>query len=161
MRKLEIDLDELVAEATWNDHLEVGPLRFFDRETGNIVFVDRMLFQAVDDGEDLTEFEDDEALETARRVLNEKRFLSLPGRWPDENFQIMEDCVRDKTEGKIRDALTQALNLSKPFRRFKDALCDHPEGQKQYFEYEADCHRQWIINWLHSLQIEPIDKNKQ
>lgn len=162
MKKLDIDLDELVEEATWNDDLEVGPLRYFDRETGGLVFVESTLARALDDGEDLSEYEDDdEELETARLVFNQDLFLPLPERWPDENFQIMEDFVRDKTRGTTKDALAQALKLRKPFRQFKDTLCDYPEVRDQYFEYEAACHRQWIVDWLHSSEIEPVDKKRE
>lgn len=158
MKKLKIDIEELVSEATWNDDMELGPLKFFDRETGSMLFVDRVLARAVEDEEDLSDYEDDdEELETARQVLSEDRFLSLPERWPDENFQIMEDFVRDQTQGKVQDALAQALSQRKPFRRFKDALCEFPDVREQYFEFESACHRQWIVDWLHSLGIDPVD----
>ncbi|HIB64919.1 MAG TPA: hypothetical protein EYO33_07370 [Phycisphaerales bacterium] len=157
MRKIPIDLEELVDQANWTDEMELGPLRVFDLETGKIVWVERELANALDSEEDLSVYGDPEEIELARRVMTEDRFVSLPERLPDENFQIMKNFVRHHTSGDISKTLEDALKKRRPFRSFKDALYDFPEVQNHYFKFEAECHRQWIVDWLHSLQIEPID----
>lgn len=163
MRKLRVDLEELVHEATWNDTMDIAPFRYFDTQCGRVVWVERELAQALEDGEDLSDYEGDEEVEIARQVADEDdtRFVCLPERWPDENFQLMLDFVNEVTEGKVKDALAEALRMRKPFRRFKDALSEFPEVREQYFQFEAACHRLWITNWLNDLGIEPIDTKRE
>ena len=157
MKKLAIDLEELIEQASWSDEMEMGPLRVFDLETGKLVWVERDLANALDSEEDLSVYGDPEEIELARRVMTEDRFVSLPERLPDENFQIMKNFVRHHTSGDISKTLEDALKKRRPFRSFKDALYDFPEVQNHYFKFEAECYREWIIDWLHSLEIEPVE----
>ena len=40
-KKLKIDLDELISYSTWSDHMEMGPVTFFDKNDGSLVSVER------------------------------------------------------------------------------------------------------------------------
>lgn len=67
----------------------------------------------------------------------------------------MEEFTYGHTDGKIQQRLLQSLAKRKPFRQFKDALLQYPEVREQWFAYEAERHREWVIRWLRSLGITP------
>jgi hypothetical protein len=73
---------------------------------------------------------------------------------PDEGFQIMEDFVLRLPDGKAREKLAHALQMRKPFRRFKKALQEFPPIEDEWFEFHAQRLREKARDWLDSLGIE-------
>lgn len=153
MKKLAIDLDELVFQATWN-HAECAPLCVLDTHTGQLIIIEGELCAALEDGEDPIDW-DPEEIEQAREVLRDpSRYESLPELESQESFGFMEDFVREKAQGKAREALIEALERGKPFRRFKNALTEFPSVREEWFAYEAKRQRAWMRRWLASLGLE-------
>jgi hypothetical protein len=159
MKKLPIDLDELIAQATWSDTMEMGPVVFLDVESGDLVWIERDLWNDIDRGEDVSDYDPNE-VEIARQAYEGNvPYQYLPELDSDERFQFMENFVRDETTGEVREKLIQSLRQRKPFRRFKDALLQYPDIRDQWFAYEEERQREWAIVWLKSLGIEPIPRS--
>ena len=48
-------------------------------------------------------------------------------------------------------------NGRKPFRRFKDVLCDAPEERERWFAFKRDCIAERVRVWLRNLEIEFVE----
>lgn len=117
MTTLKIKLNDIIEALT--THFDIVEGRFFlDTETGDILL-------KAEDADDLPEdLEDNQRY----RVID-----SMPSH---ESFQIMEDFVDNLGETEEASQLKDALDRPKPFRRFKDTLCDYPELRTAWFEFE-------------------------
>jgi hypothetical protein len=76
------------------------------------------------------------------------RFLSIQPMDSWESFQIMEDFVDELPEGEGCRALSRALRLPRPFRCFKDTLCDFPSLRERWFKYHEDRMLVYAQEWL-------------
>lgn len=63
--------------------------------------------------------------------------------------------VKDRT---LKEEFESALHGKGAFRRFKDTLLDHPEVEKEWFQFKADRDREEVKEWLESLGIEIEEK---
>jgi uncharacterized protein UPF0158 len=157
MKELPIDLDELIAEATWNGDEDFSPFTVLDTHTGELLFVPREVWREIEEQNDFDEPLDEEQI-LAQRIsqdydTEDARYRTLPELDSDESFRFMQDFVYGHAEGAVRDSLSNALEKRKPFRSFKDALLHYPEVRDQWFAYEGDRHREWVLRWLDSLDI--------
>lgn len=65
-----------------------------------------------------------------------------------EAFQDMERFIATVAEGSCRDKLVDAIERSKPFRRFKDALHDFAELPAQWNSFHDKAMTIRSIEWL-------------
>ena len=70
------------------------------------------------------------------------------------SYQVMEEFTETLPSGRVRDDLTLALRMRKPFKRFKDILRDHPELRKQWFRFEEEAFVKIGREWLEERNIE-------
>ena len=80
--------------------------------------------------------------------MDEKRFLRIPEREPDEAFQIMKGFIKTVTNRELQGRLRDALNGAGAFRRFKDTLRSNKKERKRWHGYNAKAMRRVIDEWL-------------
>ena len=117
MTTLKIKLDDIIEALTTHFDIVEGSF-LLDAETGDILL-------KADDIDDLPE-----------DLENNPRYLVIDPISSHESFQIMEDFVDNLGDTEEASHLKDALNLPKPFRRFKDTLCDYPELRTAWFKFE-------------------------
>jgi hypothetical protein len=172
MAKISIDEGDLLMAFESGD----GMVQWYlDRQTGDVIGLDDDLvigddYEEDDDqgGEDEDggeggkdgDYEEDpddwQARERAlrRRIhadLNGERYLPVPSMSSNEGFRIMERFAASQ-EGRVREALLDALDRRHPFRSFKDAL--RGEVRERWFAYHEQRVREEALDWLRSEEID-------
>ncbi|MEN1729628.1 MAG: UPF0158 family protein, partial [Pseudomonadota bacterium] len=92
------------------------------------------------------EWFDEEEVE-AWRPSDPKQQLPLPFFTSSDGFRLMESFALDKASSEAREILQAALALRKPFRQFKDALCEFADDRRRWFEFEADAMKRVAENF--------------
>ncbi len=83
-----------------------------------------------------------------------ERYRFIEAMDSDAAFCIMEDFVDTLPESEAKRVLAKALTRPKPFRNFKDDLCDFPDIREQWFEYHHKTVRTMAEEWLKEQQID-------
>lgn len=132
---VKIKRDDLIEALTMNvDSLGGG--WFLDTETGAVL----LNSDAIDDlPEDLED---------------NPRYLAVYPVPSHESFQIMEDFVANLGDTKDARRLADALNRPKPFRRFKDTLCDYTELREAWFAFEQEEYARLAEEWCEENGIK-------
>ncbi len=158
MKKLKVDLKELVSEMEMGENMELTG--YLDVETGEIISMPDSVMAAVEEGdeavEDLAEWEQD-LVETAEKILSDEknRFRLIPKRESREGYEIMV-AFAETIKGKgLREKLAIALNGRGAFRRFRSVLNDHPEELERWYKFKDDWMRKEAAGWLQDHGIEP------
>lgn len=137
-RVLLIDLDELcwarnsrdpLGQSSHWPNLESGELRFL-AETDTL----------------------DEATEDPR---DDERWLRIEAIESTDALRIVEDFADQCGDLPRGQALTQALQQRKPFRRFKYTLTDHPERREAWFAFERKAMQAIMRQWCEDKGITP------
>lgn len=68
---------------------------------------------------------------------NYDKYLEFDKMDSRESFQVMEEFVETVRDKKLREKLELGLNLSKPFRNFKDIIDDENEYRKKWFAFKS------------------------
>jgi GNAT superfamily N-acetyltransferase len=98
-------------------------------------------------------FDEDEDVEDG--ADEEGRYIDLPEWDSAAGFALMEHFTAGLRNPPARKALAAALDRGKGvFRAFKDALDQHPEVEKQWFDYKEKEMRRAIIDWYNGLCAE-------
>ena len=102
---------------------------------------------------DCTSEEDIELTETIDEHRDE--YIRLPEKEEINMYGIMEDFIENLTQGKIQDQLYRAINSSRPFKRFNDAIYRFGIESK-WFEYKDKRLAKIAIQWCkeHNLEYE-------
>jgi len=159
MKKLKVDLKELVSEMEMGDNLELSG--YLDTETGEIISMPDNIMRAVEDSDEAAEALPDweqELVEIAEKILGDEknRFLLIPKRESSEGYAIMV-AFTESVRGKgLREKLSIALNGRGAFRRFRDVLNDRPEELEKWYTFKEDWMREEAIKWLILNNIEPV-----
>jgi hypothetical protein len=66
----------------------------------------------------------------------------------------MEDFIDSLGDTKEADKLRDALNRRKPFRQFKDTLCDYPDLREAWFKFEQQALALLAGEWCEANGIE-------
>lgn len=67
-----------------------------------------------------------------------ERVLPIPDFDSSDGFRLMERFALEQAGGEASQRLLEALDMRKPFRRFKDTLSDFPEVERRWFEFETE-----------------------
>lgn len=159
---------------------------YFDKETGQVVVVDELVREAMEsiledldeagvEGADwtdqdicrtpsyqeLSDWLQPAALSAIHLEYGDSigRFKRIPQFESHDAFEWMEafaDTVRDKA---VQKGLSSALQQHKPFRKFRDALGSDRHLQQQWRMFESARQREAIIQWLSSIDVEPLNPN--
>ena len=68
----------------------------------------------------------------------------------------MQDFIETVEKEALRDQLWDAIQGRGAFHRFRDILSRYPKVQQQWFEFEGECARKRIGDWLADLGITPV-----
>jgi hypothetical protein len=160
MKKLKVDLDEIAMEIDRRD--DFGSTILFDTETGQIVSIPDELMRAVEEDdeealENLPEWEKD-LIETAKSICSDEagRYEEIPKKPSYEAYDLMVEFAETVKDIHLKEKLNIALDGKGAFRRFKNVLSDYPEEQERWFAFKDERMRREVIDWLNSLDIEPI-----
>lgn len=84
--------------------------------------------------------EDAEAMfgDDAMKPTDPDDVLEIPPFFSSDGYRLMESFAESLEDRNASAKLLDALDRSKPFRRFKDALCDFPEIRQAWFVYHAE-----------------------
>jgi hypothetical protein len=137
-RELPVDVDE-VAEAmdvTARDTIDF----FLDMQTGEVI--------VTGDG-----VEDEDV-----DLDDEERYQQIPERETSENYDLMRDFIAtlDDDDRAFAERLSRAIEGAGAFGRFKRELSGRREVQERWYEFRNAALRQDALDWLRSLDIEPI-----
>ena len=157
---------------------------YFDKETGQVVVVDEMVREATESIlEDLAEvgiegadWNDQDVCRTPsykglsdwlqpavlsaiqiEHVDSIGRFESIPQFESHDAFEWMEAFVDTVRDSAVQKQLASALGQRKPFRKFRDAMGSDRRLQQRWRTFESACQREAIIQWLRSIDVEPLN----
>jgi predicted nucleotidyltransferase len=182
MRQLTIDWYAL--EAAFDDDDEFGTDRanYLDVETGEVVFVDEEIsstvgliidelqeslgeadwtdevFRETDAFQQLSKEEQPSVLAAMKIDYGDSnQFARVPTFESHESYEWMRDFIETVDDDGPRNRLSDAISQRKPFRRFRDVLAGDRRLEQQWREFEATRRRDVIIDWLHSIGVEPAN----
>jgi predicted nucleotidyltransferase len=93
-------------------------------------------------------------------VASLDRFKSISKFDSHDAFEWMEGFVATVRDDKVQSKLASALQQRKPFRRFRDAMGSDRRLQQQWRTFESARQREEMIQWLRSIDIEPLNPNE-
>jgi hypothetical protein len=137
MAALRINLEDFAIGMTWNGAVYESA-HYLDTETGEVIFIS----DGMDEDMIPSDFEDNPRY---------KRIDTIESR---DAFRIMEDFVETVEDAAMAERLATALQRPKPFRRFKDALVDHPAVREAWFVFEREAHREIATAWCAGRGID-------
>jgi hypothetical protein len=173
-RRLTIDVSELTEaldNSSWEAHY------FLDRETGRVILISAdthrqydavcadighvpaaewpAAFEAALQAADLADWEvplvrDVDQVETG----SAERFIQVPRADSREGYQDMEAFIATVSNARLADRLARAIQGRGVFRRFKDALLEHPVERERWFAFRDARQRERLLDWLASEYIE-------
>ena len=136
-------------------------IMYFDRQTGQLVSVDRDVMNGVEEGDEellcrLPDWQKEE-VEIARAILGDDadRFIDAPDRFDFHEYQHMQYFI--KTVQNVSDAeeLQRAIRGG-AFRRFKDTA-ERLGLLEQWFRYKDDAMKKFVIEWAEVNNVPLAD----
>ena len=137
MIELALQRDDLI-EALRTDASGIGGGWFLDTESGSVLLASDAIEGLPEDIED------------------NPRYLAIDPISSHESFGFMEDFVTELGDSKEAHRLAEALNRPKPFRQFRDTLCDYPSLREAWFTYEQAAYNQLAEEWCEDNGIKVI-----
>jgi hypothetical protein len=145
LRRVPVDWDDLELAFTMRSDEHAS---YLDLRTGEIRIAQIHPFGGeLEDGV-LSEDEVEAGLADGSLLAVEPLESSVEYGWMAEFADTLPDA-------RLRQFLQQALGGSRPFRRFKDALADHPRERERWFAFHAARLRDYMREWLADNGIEP------
>ena len=141
MTRLEIDPEDLIQAMTWTSEM-LESSYYLDSETGAVLLDSP-------DGEELPE-----------NYGDDPRYIYIEPIESHLAYETMQEFVETLPEGRLADALQQALAGRKPFRHFKDALLDYSEARESWFRFKGDFEMRQAAAWCEEHDIKPIWRRK-
>jgi hypothetical protein len=71
-----------------------------------------------------------------------------------EAFQHMVDFTQRVKDTRLKGKLESALGGRGSFHRFRDALKEYPEVEKEWFKFKSARDKEEVKEWLESIGIE-------
>ena len=130
MIEIGIDLEELMCAF---ENSDVSNHFFIDLKKNEIININEYL--DLDSSEKLREMDDE-------------RYIMIPERFPWDEKILMESFAYSLETLSRVDEFLDALNRSKPFRRFKDLLNKYPHLRERWYAYKSNEIKNQLINWL-------------
>ena len=139
LRRLKIDLAELkfaFANASWEAEY------YLDLETGEVILISSQITVG---GEITKQMES---------LTDHARYRQVPQTSPREEFRDMERFIETVKSPTTRQLLKTAIDGKGAFKRFKNALLDHPQERERWFRFKEDRLEERIENWLEAEGVE-------
>lgn len=142
MIEVKVDLEELMWAFESSD---VSNHFFIDLEKNEIVNINEYI-----------EMQSDLKLEK----MNDKRYMPIPERYPWDEKMLMELFAYSLEDFNLVDEFINALNRSKPYRRFK-ALLDKHDLRDRWYAYKDNEIKNQLIDWLIENDIKLIGQEEK
>ena len=129
--------------------LELMQFAFDDRDGDGQWFLDRETGEVMR----LNEFDDDEL----REQIDEggERYTVIPYQGSESSYRDMAEFIDSVNDNRLRALLDMATKGKGAFRRFKDALQEHPDERERWFAFQKERANRRIRRWLETEGIEP------
>jgi hypothetical protein len=157
MKKLKVDMESLI-ESFSLEGMELFK-EYLDSHTGDVINIPTEVEKVVG-GEAEIETLDDwmRDLVCAAEEINkdtEHRYIAIPMVETKFIHNLMVDFTNEIVRNdKLEDELRYTLNTSNPMRSFKDALRDFEGELDQWYTYEEEKTKEYVIQWLREHDIE-------
>ena len=92
------------------------------------------------------------------RIMNDRRYIRIDPVSSREQYRWMERFIGTVDDRELRRQLTNAIDGKGAFRRFKDALMNHPVDRERWFAFRSERLRSSMESWLTAHGISPIDR---
>ena len=155
MKKLKVNVEEVTLLMETQDRIDAD--YYLDTETGETLAMPGEVMRAAEEGESTEGFPDWELqlIPQAKEILKgSPRYIEIPVRPSREAYDLMVAFVRTLTDQKLQEELYSALKGKGAFRRFKDALREKPEVEKEWFKFKGERDKEEVKDWLESIGIE-------
>jgi len=85
------------------------------------------------------------------RLNDPKRWLRVPSRTSQQEYEEIEDFVESLPEDEVQDGLFRALERRGAFRNFREALMERPEVRQQWLAASKRRSRERLDAFLQGL----------
>ena len=130
----------------------------FDRQTGQIVSVERSILSAVEEGREdgLTHVPDwqKEEVEVAHALCQDagERFIEPPDKFDFNEYRQMERFIGTLSDEGAAEQLWRAIKGKGAFGYFKDTL--HRLGiQEEWYRYRDEAMKEFVIGWAKANNV--------
>ena len=127
---------------------------YLNKETGEIVTItdeEIIAIQNENDWNDYPEWQQ-EALASAKKVLDSSDYLPLPDKFDIQEYAIMERFCYSTENPQISNELSNQIKGSGAFRRFKNAI--HRYGiENDWYKFRDQAFEEIAVEWLDSNEI--------
>ncbi|MFL0267382.1 UPF0158 family protein [Candidatus Clostridium radicumherbarum] len=159
MKKLKIDL-ELLYQSFMFENEDLCK-EYLDTNTGEIINIPEEIFKVTSGKADEKDLDDwqMELLEEAYAVAEDKmgRYILI------QNIDIsyLNGAIENFVEHNIasedlKNKLLNVLYEENPLRSFKNVLSDYPEEIDQWYDYEEQKGKEYVIDWLRERNIQIV-----
>ena len=127
---------------------------YLNKETGELVTISDEEIRAIENEDDWAEYPDwqQEALATAKKVLDSRDYVLLPSKFDIHEYAIMERFCGSLEDPKLGDELSRQIRGKGAFRRFKETL--YRFGiEDDWYRYRDQALEEIAIDWLESEGI--------
>jgi hypothetical protein len=94
------------------------------------------------------------------RVVNDPTYMQVDPVSSREQYRWMERFIATVEEPDLRHRLLAAIDGKGAFRRFKDALMNHPVDRERWFTFRAERLRSCMEAWLQAHGLEAVERPK-
>lgn len=121
---------------------------FLNLKTGEVVSITDEEFMAAEGDEPLEKYPDwqRESIVTAREVLEEDYYISLPTQFDIHEYSIMEKFCLSIDDGNLQDIMYSSIKGSGAFRRFKDNIHRYHIAE-DWYKYRDEAIKRIAIEW--------------
>ena len=131
---------------------------YLNKRTGEVVGVSDEELRAAEDDEDPSGFPEwqQDAIRTARQVVETDDYVSLPSEFDIHEYAIMEEFCNSLTDEKIRNRLLDCIRGRGAFRRFKDGIEEYGIA-KDWYAFRDRAYRNIAVEWCEENGVEYTD----
>src|ERR1700690_496546 len=178
MKRLKVDLDEIqkAMEDIERDAFDY----FLDTETGDVVILSEDIISkahiilADSYDEDMADYdevefdvdytvpewiEDEVELALDIFIQDKEHYERIPERRSSGGYVAMREFTDSLEDSALKYELQNIIDGKGAFRRFKDALDQHPAEKKRWYGYNARLAKREILEWLRSVGVD-VEKNQ-
>jgi hypothetical protein len=137
----------------------------FDRQSGQLVVVERSMVSAFEEGESLSP--DDfpawqkQMIEQAKAIAEDsgERFIRAPEKFDFHEYRYMEKFIGTLNDESDADQLWRAIKGKGAFRHFKNTA-DSLGLLQEWFRYRDDALKEFVIRWAVTKNIALEDDTR-
>ena len=92
------------------------------------------------------------------RIISDSRYLRIDPVSSREQYRWMERFIATVEDEALRRQLNMAIDGKGAFRRFKDALVNHPVDRERWFAFRSERLRSCMDSWLTAHGIHSVER---